>query len=98
MRILLKMIDMSFQNVPNIMTASLYLYNLCILENDDFDMDWTRSTQEELQREANMALGRMHERDRFMSLESSLKEMKELQNKHSRGKKQHLLNLKRKKK
>ena len=32
-----------------------------------------------------MALGRMHERDRFMSLESSLKEMKELQNQHSRG-------------
>ena len=31
-----------------------------------------------------MALGRMHERNRFMSLESSLKEMKELQNQHSR--------------
>ena len=32
-----------------------------------------------------MALSRIYERDRFMSLESSLKEMKELQNQHSRG-------------
>ena len=32
-----------------------------------------------------MALGRMHERDRFISLKSSLKEIKELQNQHSRG-------------
>ena len=84
-RILLKRIDMPLQNVPDIVTASLCLHNLCILENDDFDMDWARSAKEELQREANMALGRMHERDRFMSLESSLKEMKELQNQHSRG-------------
>ena len=76
---------MSLQNMSNIVTASLCLYNLCILENDDFDMDWARSTKEELQREANMALCRMHERDRFMSLESSLKEMKELQNQHSKG-------------
>ena len=97
-RILLKRIDMPLQNVPDIVTASLCLRNLCILENDDFDMDWARSVEEELQREAtnrsykeklqreaNMALGRMHERDRFMSLESLLKEMKELQNQHSRG-------------
>ena len=37
--ILLKRIDMSLQNVPNIVTASLCLHNLCILENDDFNMD-----------------------------------------------------------
>ena len=71
--------------MPNIVTASLYLYNLRILENDAFDMDWTKSAKEELQREANMTLGRMYERDRFMSLELSLKEMKELQNQYSRG-------------
>ena len=84
-RILLKRIDMPLQNVPDIVTATLCLYNLCILENDDFDMDWAKSAEEKLQREASMALGRMHERDRFMSLESSLKEMRELQNQHSRG-------------
>ena len=84
-RILLKRIDMPLQNVPDIVTTSLCLYNLCILENDNFDMDWTRSAEEELQREANMALDRMHERDRFISLKSSLKEMKELQNQHIRG-------------
>ena len=84
--ILLKRIDMPLQNVPDIVTASLCLHNLCILENDDFDMDWAKSVEEELQRKTNMALGRIHERDRFMSLESSLKEMKELQNQHSRSK------------
>ena len=84
-RILLKNIEISLQNVPDTVSASLYLHNLCILENDDFDMDWARNAQEELQRETNMALGRMHEWDRFMSLDSSLKEMKELQNQHSRG-------------
>ena len=56
-----------------------------MLENDDFDMDWARSAEEELQREANMAFGLMHERNKFMSLESSLEEMKELQNQHSKG-------------
>ena len=53
-RILLKRIDMPLQNVPDIVTASLCLHNLCILENDDFDMDWARSAEEELQREENM--------------------------------------------
>ena len=86
-RILLKRIDMPLQNVPDIVIASLCLHNLCILENDDFDMDWARNSKEELQRETNMALGRMHESDRFMSLKSSLKEMKELQNQHSRHEK-----------
>ena len=83
--ILLKRIDLPLQNMPNIVTTSLCLHNLCTLENDGFGMDWTRNVEEELQREANMALGRMHEKDRFMSLESSLKEIKELQNQHSRG-------------
>ena len=41
-----------------------------------------------------MALGRMHERDRFISLESSLKEMKELQNQHSRSKETTFIELK----
>ena len=78
--ILLKRIDMPLQNVPDIVTASLCLHNLCILENDDFDMDWARTAKEELQKEANTVLDRIHENDRFMSLEPSLKEMKELQN------------------
>ena len=80
--ILLKRIDMPLQNMPDIIIASLCLHDLCILENDDFDMDWARSAKEELQREANMVLDKMHEIDRFISLESSLKEMKELQNQH----------------
>ena len=34
-----------------------------------------------------MALGRLHKKNRFMSLELLLKEIRELQNQHSRGKK-----------
>ena len=48
-------------------------------------MDWARSAKEELQRKANMALGGLHERDRFMLLKSLLKKMRESQNQHSKG-------------
>ena len=71
---------MPFQNMGGIVTTSICLYNLCILESDNFDMDRARSAEEELQRKAYMALDRMHERDRFMSLESLLKEMRKFQN------------------
>ena len=53
---------MPLQNVLNIITTSLSLYNLCILESNDFDMDWAWSAKKELQRKVNMALSRMHEK------------------------------------
>jgi len=37
--ILLKRIDMPLRNVLDIVTASLCLHNLCILENDEFSME-----------------------------------------------------------
>ena len=59
--ILLKMIDMPFQNILDIITTSLCPHNVYILESNEFDMNWTRSVEKELQREVNMALGRLHD-------------------------------------
>ena len=78
-RILLKRIDMPLSNVPDIVTASLCLHNLCILENDEFCMDWAKDAERELQAEANISLGNMQQTDMFHALESSLREMRELQ-------------------
>ena len=41
-----------------------------------------------------MTLGKMHVKDRFISLESSLKEMKEMQNQHSRDEETTFIELK----
>jgi len=46
--ILLKRIDMPLQNVLDIVTASLCLYNLCIVENDKFSMDWAKEAKKEM--------------------------------------------------
>ena len=47
----------------------------------------SRVAEEELQGgEANIALGRLYERNRFMLLESLLKELRELQRQHLKGK------------
>ena len=40
--ILLRRNNMSFWNVSDIVNASLCLHNLCILENDEFDMNWAK--------------------------------------------------------
>jgi len=64
--ILLKKIDMPLRNLPDIVTASLCLHNLCILENDEFSMDWAKEAEKELQIEANLSLGRMHKKTCFL--------------------------------
>ncbi len=78
-RILLKRIDIPLRNLPDIVTATLCLHNMCILENDKFDMDWAKVAEKELQDEANKKLGNFQVRDMFHVLESSLREMRELQ-------------------
>ena len=49
-RIILKMIDMSLCSVPGMVTACLYLHNLCIIHADKFDMNWARSAEKELKK------------------------------------------------
>jgi len=84
-RILLKRIDMPLQNKPDIITVSLCLYNLYILENDEFSMDWAKEVEKELQVEANMTLEKMQKKNMFHSLELSLQEVRELQKKNPQG-------------
>jgi len=48
-------------------------------------MEWVKEAEKELQAEANMALGNMHETDMFHSLESSLREIKDLQKVNPQG-------------
>jgi len=78
-RILLKRIDMPLWNVLDIVTTSLCLHNLCILENDEFSMEWTKKAKKKLHVEVNIALGKMQETDMFYFLKSSLREMRDLQ-------------------
>ena len=40
---LLKIIDMLLRNIPNIVTTYLCLYNLCIIHDDKFDLNWAKS-------------------------------------------------------
>jgi len=44
---------MPLQNMLDIVTISLCLHDMCILENDEFSMDWAKEVEKELQVEAN---------------------------------------------
>ena len=46
--ILLKRIDLSFQNLLDIVAVSLCLYNLCILKSNEFDMDLIKSAKKKI--------------------------------------------------
>ena len=39
-RILLKRIDMPLKQVSNLVTTYICLHNLCIIYEDEFDMQW----------------------------------------------------------
>jgi hypothetical protein len=41
-RILLKILDMSLQNIPEVITNCICVHNLCIIHGDSFDMKWTQ--------------------------------------------------------
>ena len=40
---------MPLRNVPNIVTASLCLHNLYIIQNDELNMEWTIGAEKDLQ-------------------------------------------------
>ena len=42
-RILLKKMYMPLCSIPDMITACLYLHNLCLIHADEFDMNWARS-------------------------------------------------------
>ena len=78
-RILFKRIDMPLQNVPDIATASHCLHNLCIIQNNEFNMKWAILAEKDLQEETNMSFGNLQNIDMFKVLEAFLREMRELQ-------------------
>ena len=45
----------------DINTACLCLHNLCILDDDEFFMDWIEEVEKELQAKANISLGKMQQ-------------------------------------
>ena len=57
--ILLKRIDMPLWNVLDIVTATLCLHNLCIIQKDEFNMEWVINAEKDLQEEANRSLGNL---------------------------------------
>ena len=70
---------MPLRNVPDIVTASLSLHNLCIIQKDEFNMEWAVDVEKDLQEETNMSFGNLQNIDMFKVLEASLREMRELQ-------------------
>lgn len=70
---------MPLRTVPDIVTAALCLHNLCIMQNDEFNMEWALDAKKELQEEAKRSLGNLQHIDMFKVLEESLREMRELQ-------------------
>ena len=70
---------MPLRNVLDIVTASFCLHNLCIIQKDEFNMEWAVDAEKDLQEEANMSFGNLQNIDMFKVLEASLREMRELQ-------------------
>ena len=70
---------MPLRNVPDIVTASFCLHNLCIIQKDEFNMEWAVDVEKDLQEETNMSFGNLQNIDMFKVLEASLREMRELQ-------------------
>ena len=50
---------MPFQNIPDIIITTLYLYNLSIIQKDEFNMEWTINIEQDLQEEANKEIERI---------------------------------------
>ena len=70
---------MPLRIISDIVTAALCLHNLCIIQNDEYNMEWELDAEKELQEEANRSLGNLQHIDMFKALEESLREMRELQ-------------------
>ena len=66
---------MPFRNVSDIVTATL----LCIIQKDEFNMEWAVDTYKDLQEKTNRSLGNLHNIDMFKALEASLRKMRKLQ-------------------
>ena len=78
-RILFKKIDMSLCSILGIVTACICLFNLCLIHAVEFDINWARSTEEELTKTSLQNFGEFRDADWFNVLKSSFSEMKNIQ-------------------
>ena len=47
---------MSLRNIPVMVTACICLHNLCLIDADEFDMNWARNVEEELKKKSLQTL------------------------------------------
>ena len=78
-RILLKYIDLPFENVCDLVTTCIYLDNLCLIHGDGFDMQWAKEAEQEMQNFQNESFGNLENIDMFHIVEVSIQQMKALQ-------------------
>ena len=69
---------MLLRNVPDIVTASLCLHNLCIIQKDEFNIEWVVDAKKNLQEETNRFSRNLQNINMFKVLEVSLREMRVL--------------------
>ncbi|MCO5579535.1 hypothetical protein L7F22_033391 [Adiantum nelumboides] len=57
--ILLKRCDMDLHNTPSLIVACLVLHNICLVHKDQFNMEWIRDAEVEVQKSLRREQGRM---------------------------------------
>ena len=70
---------MPLKHVPDLVTAYICLYSLCIIHGDNFNMKWAEEAQKLLEVERNDHFGQLRSMDIFHSALESIELMKELQ-------------------
>ena len=77
-RIILKRVDMPLRHVPNLVTACIRLYNLCIIHKDKFDLDWAKEGERLMQRESLEQIGQLEKPNIFMAVVEAAEKMHHL--------------------
>lgn len=66
---------MFLRHLPDLVSTSLYLYDLCIIHRYAFDMEWTEEAKEMMENKANNTFGNLKTIDVFHVTENAIKEM-----------------------
>ena len=70
---MLKRINLPLENVPDVVTVCICSHNLRLIHTDGFDMQWTKQTDEEMERTRLGVVGKLHNIDIFHIAETSIK-------------------------
>lgn len=78
-RILLKWIEVSLQNLSDLVTTCICLHNLCIINGDEFNMRWAKKVKKDLKDSTNWDFGYLlhvaHDAITFKIAKDSMKQM-----------------------